>query len=306
MISFILCIIITIPDMSTDIQKEEQPLLKKKEETPIVSNVSDASSIISCLEKIKKYSNNGGTDENTQVNGKTFENYVKDEFVNIGYIDKTSDRKTIYKRMLTDIRDNYDECLYIQNTYELKEEKILIQQPYGSQYPPDIILIDITKTSIRYQPIEVKSGKKAATWNNTYPKYDWIYIFSGDQGVTYFRGRCMIDTGVRDLFEEYKQLRKEMTNKYNEKLRKLNCDWKLIDYFKFEHTGGVDYKQHDKCNERESYVNDTLARFMNLKITETEKEKDKSAEEAENEEAREKNDDEDDDDDEEVSSPVKK
>lgn len=283
--------------MSADNQKED--IIKK--ETTV-----KGSDIISCLEKIKKYSNGGGTDENTQVNGKTFENYVKDEFVNIGYVDKTSDRKTIYKKMLTDIRDNYDICLYIHNIYDLQEEKILIQQPYGSQYPPDIILIDITETSIRYQPIEVKTGKKAATWNNTYPKHDWIYIFSGDQGVTYFTGRCMISTEVCDLFEEYKQLRKEMTSKYNEKLRKLKCDWKLIDYFKFEHMGGVDYKQHDKCEERETYVNDTLTKFMSLRITEAEEEKPTKKHE-EDEKTADKADDEKDSDEEEVSSaPIKK
>lgn len=297
MIIFIIFVIIRIANMSVNIQKED--IIKKK-------TTVKGSNIISCLEKIKKYSNGGGTDENTQVNGKTFENYVKDEFVNIGYVDKTSDRKTVYKKMLTDIRDNYDECLYIQNVYDLQEEKILIQQPYGSQYPPDIILIDITETSIRYQPIEVKTGKKAATWNNTYPKQDWIYIFSGDQGVTYFKGDCLIDTEVRDLFEEYKQMRKELRNRYNEKIRKLNRDWKLIDYFKFEHTGGVNYKQNDKCQERETYVNDTLTRFMNLQITEKKKEDEKTVNKGDDEKVDAKVDEKDSDEEEVSSAPIKK
>lgn len=226
----------------------------------------DIKNIIGFIENFKEFRQGVSNTENTQNNGKVFENFVKDKFVSIGYTDMTSEKKGRYKNLIDTIKKNYDECLQIQNTNNYKCEKMLIQQPNGSQKPPDLLLIEITTDMIQFQPIEVKTGKDNATWNNTYPKNDWIYIFSGRNGVTYFSGKSLISNDIVKIFDEYKELRKKLTTDYNQKLKDLKSNWKLVDYFKFEHTSGVNYKKDDMCVQREKDVDDVLLKFMGLMI----------------------------------------
>lgn len=224
---------------------------------------------LECLESLKEFRPNGKNDEETQKNGKKFENYVRDRLIKIGYSKFEIDEEDkVFKQMLADIRANFKNTNRIRNDYrDMQAKKILIQQPWGSQKTPDLLLLDITREWIHIQPIEVKSGKKSATWNNTYPVKHWIYIFNGTKGVTYFKGENLITQKVTELFEEYKTKRIELTKQYNEMLEKIGEAWKLVDYFKFEHTSGVDYRgDEEECSRRENAVKDMLLEFVSLSL----------------------------------------
>jgi hypothetical protein len=222
--------------------------------------------LIDLLESFKNFKSKNKNDENTQANGKAFEEYIKERFVAFGYRDVSTLKRTIYKDLLASIRKCYYTENEIENVAKLTPRRILFQQPYGSQSPPDFFLVDIMESKIHFQPVEVKTGKKAATWNNNYPKNGWIYIFSGAAGVTYFMGKNLIASAVKELFDEYKMLRKAMTAEYNKKLADMAAGWHLIDYFKFEHTSAINYKADNKCDEREKEVADVLVQLMQLNI----------------------------------------
>jgi hypothetical protein len=250
--------------VETDIEKETEKETEKEIETKIEKDV-DKKDIFGIMESLKEFKNDTTDKENTQSNGKMFEDFVKTKCVSIGYVDVSSEKKKDpYKNLLQEIKQVYTECLSIPNISNYTCEKILIQQPNGSQKTPDLLLIEITKDSIQFQPIEVKTGKDYATWNNSYPKNDWIYIFSGKEGITYFLGKSLITENVIKLFEEYKELRKKLKNEFNQKLKDIECKWQLIDYFKFEHTSGVNYKRDEQCKTREKDVDDILLKFTGL------------------------------------------
>jgi len=233
------------------------------------------------LEGFKEFVCPAGDGENTQKNGKVFEDFVKKRLISLGYNDVPSEEKDKYKKVLTNIRKNYINHRSISNDDNTESEKILIQQPYGSQAPPDILLIDITPDQIYFQPIEIKTGKKVATWNNNYPKDDWIYIFSGKEGVTYFRGKSLISEEEKQILEEHKMARKKLNEEHNKQLRAINARWKLVDYFKFEHSAGVDYMKDGECSKRETEVSDILSCFANLSIQNNRTESEESTNEKE-------------------------
>jgi len=233
------------------------------------------------LEGFKEFVCPAGDGENTQKNGKVFEDFVKKRLISLGYNDVPSEEKDKYKKVLTNIRKNYINHRSISNDDNTESEKLLIQQPYGSQAPPDILLIDITPDQIYFQPIEIKTGKKVATWNNNYPKDDWIYIFSGKEGVTYFRGKSLISEEEKQILEEHKMARKKLNEEHNKQLRAINARWKLVDYFKFEHSAGVDYMKDGECSKRETEVSDILSCFANLSIQNNRPESEESTNEKE-------------------------
>ncbi len=255
-----------IAETTTETKHIETAVVDTETPDKDTSKNLDIKNIFGFIESFKKFKIEATDKENTQNNGKMFENFVKDKFISIGYTDVSSKKKNIYKNLIDDIKKVYNSNMTIPNTRSYKCEKILIQQPNGSQKTPDLLLVDISKDVIQFQPIEVKTGKNSATWNNTYPKQDWIYIFSGNNGVTYFLGSSLITDDVVKIFEEYKEIRKKLAAEYNERLHALKCSWKLVDYFKFEHTSGVNYKKDDMCEEREKSVDDILLKFTGLSL----------------------------------------
>ena len=218
------------------------------------------------MESLKNFHSNTQRDENTQKNGKMFEEHVKSGLVSLGYNDASNLKKTTYKNMLSEIKKCYTTSVSIINTKEIEQGKLLFQQPYGSQCPPDFLLVDVLKDTINFQPIEVKTGKKMATWNNNYPKDDWIYIFCGEEGVTYFLGKNMIKPKEKEIIEEYKMARKELNKIYNKKLEDENSITKLVEYYKFEHRSNVNYKKDKMCEQREKEVDDILLRLTGLAL----------------------------------------
>jgi len=231
-------------------------------DTEVTPANSSAQELIDRLmESLKNFHNNTGRDENTQKNGKMFEEHVKTALLSFGYTNVSNFRKTLYKDMVDEIGDCCETTLIIPNDTRMHPRKLLFQQPYGSQKPPDFLLVDVRQDTIHFQPVEVKTGKKAATWNNNYPKNNWVYIFYGYKGVTYFLGENLINEQLKKLFEEYKSKRKELANQFNSLLKEMKESWMVVDYFKFEHRGCVDYKAHEKCCERE---NDVVNAFSTL------------------------------------------
>lgn len=225
--------------------------------------------ILKCLESLKNFGSGGKIDENTQTNGKIFENYVKNQFISIGYKEFVMDKKkdALFRSMLLDIKRVFKKMTQIKNRYNLSPQKVLVQQPYGSQQPPDMLLMNITATTIYFQPIEVKTGKKVATWNNTYPSQNWIYVFKGAEEVTYFKGETMLTARVQEFFEEYKAKRAQLLKEYNEKLESIQAGWKLIDYFKFEHSSKIDYTTDKEARKRrETSVESMFLEFASMSL----------------------------------------
>jgi len=93
--------------------------------------------------------------EDTQLNGKMFENYVKESFIQFGYKELSKNDKNVYS-FLQNIRNDMEETTY-QNIYSFVDGKYIIQQPFGSQCPPDIMLFYVTSLTIKVQCIEVKN-----------------------------------------------------------------------------------------------------------------------------------------------------
>lgn len=248
---------------------DAEPVIAVAEAEPaiVVAEAEPAIAIIDMLmESLRNFHNKTGRDENTQRNGKMFEEHVKTALLSIGYSNVSNFSKILYKNLLADIKKCYTTTLNIPNTKGMQPRRLLFQQPYGSQSPPDFLLVDILTDTIHFQPVEVKTGKKAATWNNNYPKDEWIYIFYGEKGVTYFRGKKLIHEQVKELFDEYKRQRQELTIQFNKRLEEMKETWKLIDYFKFEHTGKVDYHRDDSRHDRERDVADALLMLSNLAL----------------------------------------
>ena len=81
---------------------------------------------------------------------------------------------------------------------ELEHDKLyIIVQPFGSQSPPDVLLVRLVKSTKEEKdtlyvfPLEVKQGKGVPTWNNNPPKSGFGYVFfdSKDQQVYYASGK---------------------------------------------------------------------------------------------------------------------
>lgn len=256
---------------------QEAPVSPKEDTNPSVSEEKHASPSkeLNCLltipefiKSLKEFKTDSKNDENTQKNSKEFENYVKNKVVSILGFREVNKKNKLYKQMLDNIRDKIKMDGCIKNIYHnVPVEKIIVFQPYGSQAPPDMILMDITKDFVYFQPLEAKNGKKAATWNNNYPVNHWIYIFSGKNGVTYFHGKNMVTNEEKELFEQYKIAKKAVTEEFNKKLVNMKSTWTLVNYFKFEHTSEVDYKKdEDVCSQRENDVKDLLDIFVSMNI----------------------------------------
>jgi hypothetical protein len=248
-----------VTETSVETSAEEHTVVVKALHTTFTEE-----NLSNLMEDLKAFHNNSKRDEQTQKNGKMFEQFVKNKLLAFGYSDVTGSTEPLYEKILAVIKKNYITQKSIPNSYNMELKKILFHQPYGSQAPPDFLLVDILKDTIHFQPVEVKSGKKAATWNNNYPKDDWIYIFSGNDGVTYFLGKNIITQDVKNIFEEYKKVRKELTASYNTRLKEMGANWKLVDYFKFEHTGKVHYTKDEQRTDREKDVSDVLLMLTNL------------------------------------------
>jgi len=247
------------------------------------------------IDDIKRYRNTSHEkSENTQKVSKLFEDHVKNVFINLGFKELIKDSKTIglLHQVKSQITSGSDVATFASVDNQLKGTYIL-QQPRGSQKPPDLLLLDIQDDVTKFQCVEVKYGATGrGTYNNTHPKKNWVYIFTdGLHDATLFIGADVIHEKRVQEFKEYKSFKKLVTTVFNkdhvhlhvvEKERiRINLhkyidticdscntddcsDWMLVDYFKFEHrlSATPRYIDHPKKEERERNAITQLDIFM--------------------------------------------
>jgi hypothetical protein len=70
-------------------------------------------------------------------------------------------------------------------------KKYMFIQPFGTQMPPDILLVYFDDSNMYLCPIEVKQGLTAPTWNNNPPKANFAYFFirRRDKNIYFHTGK---------------------------------------------------------------------------------------------------------------------
>jgi len=191
------------------------------------------------LNQVKEYQHERNTFE-TQRNGHQFEEYIQHACLARGVplICKPfpADVKTVLTSLRPQLTTRTDTYAAVTDTVAIfgPGKFALIVQPYGPQNIPDFLFVFQDKQKTVIQPIEVKTGKRRPTWNNHWPKRNFIYIFACGQThtTTYFLGQDDIADDERAIFQEYEEARKQLTRETNAKLTKF----KIVDYFKFENS----------------------------------------------------------------------
>jgi len=96
-----------------------------------------------------------------------------------------------------------------------------INQPNGSQRPPDFIVVD-NNESVELECKSKKTGYKPM-WNSSYPNRTNLYIFTTqkDNRTLIIRGNKITTPKLETLLEKYKKDHKIFHDKFNKELKKL-------------------------------------------------------------------------------------
>lgn len=141
---------------------------------------------------------------------------------------------------LNNLISNLKNLKYSQNTFSHKEheesvEKIIIEngfmsnnlelyyinQPNGSQMPPDFRVFDKNE-NIDLECKSKKNGYKPM-WNSSIPSNDTFYIYTNqkDNKTIIIKGSEIITDKLQEELNKYKQETKLLENKYNIILKNL-------------------------------------------------------------------------------------
>lgn len=108
---------------------------------------------------------------------------------------------------------------FTQNT---NEQLHYINQPCGSQNPPDFRIFD----GKDYIDIECKSKKSGykPMWNSSIPQKHTFYIYTNktDNKTLVIKGEKIISDDLNNILNEYKKETKKLECKYNKILNKLS------------------------------------------------------------------------------------
>lgn len=102
------------------------------------------------------------------------------------------------------------------------EKCYYINQPNGSQKPPDFIVVDDNE-SIELECKSKKTGYKPM-WNSSYPNRTNLYIFTNqkDNKTLLIPGNKITTPKLETLLEKYKKDHKIFHDKFNKELKKLS------------------------------------------------------------------------------------
>lgn len=147
-----------------------------------------------------------------------------------------------------------------------------IEEPYGSQQPPDFILFNIYNNTIKeFLKFELKTGNKNIMWNDGYPKEDTIYLYTDNKlckSIVYV-GDYLLNDDTKKVLDKYLILIKDMNE--NVKLELSNCSenasgFKI--YFRKANSQNIDiskYSEIDFINFKKN-ICIKINKFINIQI----------------------------------------
>lgn len=105
---------------------------------------------------------------------------------------------------------------------DIDEKFYYINQPNGSQRPPDFIVVD-NDESIELECKSKKTGYKPM-WNSSYPNSTNLYIFTNqkDNHTLIIPGNKIITPKLEEMLIKYKNYNKLFHDKFNKELKKLS------------------------------------------------------------------------------------
>lgn len=139
----------------------------------------------------------------TQLSSGICEKFVVNALIDEGYTE-TDLRKNLDASMFKSIKAGIlkSEKFVFDlkgNVKNMEDDRLYIcHQPFGSQSPPDILLLQKIANSLYVFPIEVKQGDRNPTWNNNPPKANFGYIFCcrRDKAIYFSSGKTIRSTNI--------------------------------------------------------------------------------------------------------------
>ena len=178
----------------------------------------------------------------TQLNGRAFENKIMDVFNNNGLVPLVIEKKYIK-------RSNY---------HHLPDGKYYIHQPYGSQMSPDFILVHTNNGFSKVLKLECKIGNDVIMWNDGFPEEGVIYVFCcRKHGTKIFTASDLLTEKARSTRELYEKEK----NKLNLKLRHELKDEK------FHPTVRGAWSLSDVCSHNSSDIECLFSSFLDMEFT---------------------------------------
>lgn len=105
-----------------------------------------------------------------------------------------------------------------------KEKSYYMNQPNGTQNPPDFIVFD-NNESIQLECKSKKTGYKPM-WNSSIPNESTFYIFTNqkDNKTLIISGKNIITPALKECLNIYKKETKKLEILFNKKLKKLSTN----------------------------------------------------------------------------------
>lgn len=131
-----------------------------------------------------------------------------------------------------------------------KNEKCYyINQPNGSQRPPDFIVVD-NNESIELECKSKKTGYKPM-WNSSYPNSTNLYIFTNqkDNKTLIIPGNKIITPKLEKMLIKHKNDNKLFHDKFNKELKKLSKDDNPYDITVYPRNMFVQNKHFDEKDD---------------------------------------------------------
>jgi len=109
-----------------------------------------------------------------------------------------------------------------KNNISENEKCYYINQPNGSQRPPDFIVVD-NNESVELECKSKKTGYKPM-WNSSYPNRTNLYIFTTqkDNRTLIIHGNKITTPKLETLLEKYKKATKQLEITFNKEIKELS------------------------------------------------------------------------------------
>lgn len=136
-----------------------------------------------------------------------------------------------------------------KNTINENEKCYYINQPKGSQKPPDFIVVDDNE-SVELECKSKKTGYKPM-WNSSYPNTTNLYIFTNQKDNKTLLIPCnkITTPKLETLLEKYKKDHKIFNDKFNKELKKLSKEDNPYDISVYPRNMFVQNKHFDEKDD---------------------------------------------------------
>lgn len=149
----------------------------------------------------------------TQKTSKLHHKLFIDTLIKHGFI--------IFNKDYENVKKILKEGIHIDHYIDIISGLYIIEELYGSQKSPDIIIINVRNNKIlRILQFELKSGNKKIMWNDGYPNKNTICVYSDTKlnKTILFSNDSLMCIKTRIILEEYLTKIKEMNTEIKQRL----------------------------------------------------------------------------------------